>query len=180
MIPYDMRQATKEEIAALQYWHPSLELFFVTKEDQYMKAAEFFRNNDSTDKFHSTGAVVVKEGEIIGSAANQAGFKHPYFIRLHEKGYCIRKWLRIKSGTRYWLCPGCSKSKDHAETGATKDALKGSPEKVKGATLYLYGHWWCCEPCAKAMVDAGIRSVVLLENAKDTFTSSKGLPRDGK
>lgn len=164
-----MRQATKEEIASLQYWHPSLELFYVTEDDKYMQAAKVVRNTLSTDRFHSTGAVVVKDGEIIGQAANQAGFKHEYFIRLHEKGKCVRKWLKVKSGTRYWLCPGCSKSKDHAETGASKDAMKRHPDKVEGATLYLYGHWWCCEPCAKAMVHAGIKNVVLLEDAKKAF-----------
>lgn len=169
MIPHDMRPATKEEIASLHYWHPSLELFYVSEDDGFMQMAQHVRNTKSTDKLHSTGAVVVKDGEVIGEAANQAGFKHPFLIRLHEKGNCIRKWLKVKSGTRYWLCPGCSKSKDHAETGAAKDAKRRHPDKVKGSTLYLYGHWWCCEPCCNAMINAGIAKVILTEGARDKF-----------
>jgi deoxycytidylate deaminase len=39
----------------------------------------------------------------------------------------------------------------------------------QGADLYLYGHWWCCESCWKAMIAAKIRNVYLLENSENLF-----------
>ncbi len=39
-----------------------------------------------------------------------------------------------------------------------------------GCDVYMFGHWWCCEPCWKAMIDAGVRDVYLPENAHEKFS----------
>lgn len=83
---------------------------------------------------------------------------------------CVRKLLKVRSGTKYWLCPGCSTHHDHAESGAVRDALaKSGREAVQGADVYLYGHYWCCKPCWDAMIAGGIRDVYVVERADELF-----------
>ncbi|MDD4271385.1 MAG: deaminase [Patescibacteria group bacterium] len=145
---------------------------YVSADNPFMAEAAHIRNTQSTDNQHPTGAVIVKDGVIIGQSANQAGFKHPKLIAIHAKGWCIRRILKVKSGTKYWLCPGCSTHADHGESGAVRDAInKAGAEKVKDADLYLYGHWWCCKPCWDAMIKAGIKNVYLLDNSWTLFNS---------
>ncbi len=154
----------------IPYLPEGKEILVVPADNQFMRAAEDIRNTQSTDRRHATGAVVVKDGVIIGGAANQAGFKHPKLVALHQKGWCVRMFFKVKSGTKYWLCPGCSTHKDQAESGAIRDAVsKTSVEAVKGADVYLYGHFWCCKPCWDSMVSAGIGRVYVVDNAHDLF-----------
>lgn len=141
---------------------------YVPISDVFMAEAMNVRNNLSTDSLHPTGAVIVLDGKIIGKGANQSAFRNKKLIELHKKGFCIRRFLKIPSGQKYWLCPGCSASKHHAETRAVKDAFK-KREMTTGADLYLYGHWWCCKPCWDSMIKAEIRDVYLVDNADDLF-----------
>ena len=158
----------------IPYLPEGKEIFVVPESNQFMIEAKRVRDMQSTDLNHSTGAVVVKDGIIIGSAANQAGFKHPILIGLHRKGACVRKILKVKSGTKYWLCPGCSTHQDHAESGAVKDAIaKVGEAKVKGSDVYLYGHYWCCKPCWDNMLVAGVDKVYVVENAYNLFGKKK-------
>lgn len=114
-----------------------------------------------------TGAIIVKDGKIIGVGANQSALRSTRLLKLHER-YCIRKILKIKSGTKYWMCPGCANSNLHAEPHAIKDALKKGND-THGADAYHWGHWWCCKPCWDAMIAAGIRNVYLVEGATEQF-----------
>jgi len=133
-----------------------------------MKAAETCRAESSTDLSFPTGAVVVKDVQIIGRGANQSALRNKKLLEFHKDVFCVRRFLRIPTGKKYWICPGCSSSRHHAESRAVKDAQKKGME-TKGADLYLYGHWWCCEPCWKVMMDAGIRNVYLLINSEIMF-----------
>lgn len=136
--------------------------------DPFMREAKRTRDIDSTDLIHSTGAVVVMAGEIIGRAANQSALRNKKLLELHRKGFCVRRLLKIPSGKKYWLCPGCSSCRHHAESRAVKDAVSHHPSAA-GADLYLYGHWWCCKPCWDAMIKAGIKDVYLVEGADGLF-----------
>lgn len=167
-----MRQATKEEIEALPYFDARLKLFFTSADDEFMEVAKTTLF-ESTDKRHPTAAVVVKDGKIFSMAANQSGYKNKMLIRWHQSWFCIRRWFKIKSGTHYWLCPGCAKSYDHAEGRASRQARDKYGDMVKGSDLYLYGHWWCCKPCSDEMVRAGVSRVILLDGAKDSFVGPK-------
>ncbi len=143
---------------------------YVNLENPFMKKAQWVTENLSTEQRHPTGAVIVKDGEIIGMGGNQSGLKNERLRKLHnEKGLCVRKLIHAKTGTLYWTCPGCASPKSHAEQVAIKDAQKKGND-VNGADLYLYGHWWCCESCWSAMIDAGIKNVYLLENADELFS----------
>lgn len=149
-------------------------ILYVPADNPFMIEATRIRNTESTDRQHPTGAIIVKEGMIIGGAANQAGFKHPKLVALHAKGWCIRRKFKVKSGTKYWLCPGCSTHIDHAEGGAVRDAIsKAGAEAVNDADLYLYGHWWCCKPCWDAMIKAGIKNVYLLDKSWELFNPER-------
>lgn len=145
-------------------------ILYVPKENPFMIEAEKAWREMSTDLNHPTGAVIVKDGQIIGRGANHSVFSYKPFVRLHAAGVCVRKFFKVKSGQKYWLCPGCVTNKNHAESSAIRDAVsKHGAEAVKGADLYLHGHWWCCKPCWDSMIAAGIINVYLLEGSEKLF-----------
>jgi deoxycytidylate deaminase len=141
---------------------------YVPAENEYMAAAKEFAASFSSDHQMPTGAVIVKDGEIIGRGANQVALTHPALVRLHKDYLCTRRLLHIPSGQKYWLCPGCASPNQHAESRAVRDALAHTSD-THGADLYLWGHWWCCEVCWRAMITAGIRDVYLLEGSEVLF-----------
>ncbi len=141
---------------------------YVPVTNQFMTEAKRLRDAYSTDFNHKTGAVVVKDGVIIGSAANRSKISSRLLINLHKKGLCFRKLLKVRTGQKYWLCPGCASSNYHAESNAVFDALSKGKNTV-GADVYLYGHWWCCKPCWDKMISAGIDNVYLVGNATELF-----------
>jgi deoxycytidylate deaminase len=134
----------------------------------FMAEAQRVRAELSTEKNYPTGAVVVKDSTIVGQAGNQAALKNKTLQEFHRTKLCLRKVFKIPSGQKYWVCPGCAKYQHHAEWGAVRDAVKRAGN-ITGADLYLYGHWWCCKPCWKSMIDAGIRDVYLVEGAFELF-----------
>lgn len=142
---------------------------YVPISDLFMNEAKKARDELSTELQHSTGAVVVLNGHIVGKAGNQAGFKNNKLQSLHREGYCMRRFFGIPSGKKYWLCPGCASHKNHAEAGAVRDAQRNNGANISGADLYLYGHWWCCKPCWDSMIKAGINRVFLVEGADELF-----------
>lgn len=146
------------------------EIKCVSLDNPFMLLAKKIREEKSTDINFPTGAVVVKDGKVIGEWANQSAIKNPKLLQLHKNGWCVRKILKIKTGEKYWLCPGCSSCRYHAESGAVKDSLKKGNDPT-GADLYLFGHWWCCKPCWDNMIKAGIKDVYLMEGAKEKFDS---------
>jgi deoxycytidylate deaminase len=153
----------------LPYLPEGREIKYVALENEFMQKAKYAAEELSTEKRHSTGAVIVKNGEIIGIGANQSGLKNEKLRKLHdEKGICVRKFIHAKTGTLYWTCPGCASPSSHAEQEAIKDAKKKG-NNTDGADLYLYGHWWCCESCWGKMIDAKIKNVYLLINSEELY-----------
>lgn len=105
------------------------------------------------------GVVYVKNNKvIIGS-----GHGNDY----HLKHGCKRKQLGIPSGQKYELCPGCDYS-SHAEPKAIEKATTKGFD-INGADAYLFGQWWCCEPCSSKMVAAGIKNIYLLVDSEKYF-----------
>ncbi|MEI7462774.1 MAG: hypothetical protein WCK03_00040 [Candidatus Taylorbacteria bacterium] len=152
------------------YLPEGAEIKYVAVNNDYMKEALVIRDLGSTDMQFPTGAVVVFQGVIIGSGANQSALKNKKLINIHKEFLCIRRILKIPSGHKYWLCPGCSSHEEHAEARAVRDAIRNNPGKsIVGSSLYLYGHWWCCRPCWDRMTEVGISKVFLVEGAEDLF-----------
>ncbi len=145
------------------------EIKYVTSDNFFMKEAQECAKELSTEQNHPTGAVVVLSKKIIGRGGNQSKFKNERLKKWHnENGICLRKFIRAKSGTKYWACPGCASFSSHAEQMAIKDAKKNDND-TKGADIYLYGHWWACQSCWDKIIDAGIKNLYLLKNSEILF-----------
>lgn len=138
---------------------------YVDINNKFMKAAFYAAKEGSTDLNYPTGAVVVKDGKIIGKGANQGLIKNKWFVNKHKDGKCLRKLFNVPSGQSYWVCPGCVPNHRHAEGNATRDAQK-KEEGIRDFDVYLWGHWWACEVCWKTMIDAGIRDLYVLQDSE--------------
>ncbi len=147
----------------LPYLPLGWEVHYVAEDNPWMKEACLSAGTLSTDANHPTGAVIVQNDEIIGRGANASVF--------HDRIGCVRQMLRnfipVPSGKMYWTCRGCS-PRFHAEQNAIRDAKKKG-HQTKGADLYLWGHWWCCESCWEKILDANIERVFLAKDAKEKF-----------
>lgn len=128
---------------------------------------------ESTDRQHPTGAVIVKDGKILGAASNKSALKSERLMKFHREVFCVRRFFKIPTGQKYWICPGCASSRLHSEPRAIKIAQKKYGD-ITGADLYHWGHWWCCKPCWDAMIAAGIKNVYLMEGAKEQFQRGSG------
>lgn len=103
-----------------------------------------------------TGAVVVKDGQVIGRGSN-AG----------KKVSVCPRWSS-PTGKNYEPCRPICRQDGHAEVMAVRDAQEEGFDTAN-ADLYLYGHWWCCKNCWDTMIAAGIKNVYLLEGASELF-----------
>lgn len=132
---------------------------YVPADDTYMQAARAEARHNSLDDTMPTGSVVVKNERILGRGANGSDY--------HKLHGCERVKRNIPTGQGYELCEGCS-PKNHSEPKAITDALLHDND-LHGATLYLWGHWWCCEPCWNAMLRVGITNVYVQEGSERLF-----------
>ena len=109
----------------------------------------------STCLRRSVGAVLVREKRILATGYNGApsGLKHCFEIG------CMRQKLKIPSGERHELCRAL-----HAEQNALIQAsLHGI--SVKGSTLYSTNQ--PCVICAKMLINAGIKEIVIAQGYPD-------------
>jgi len=109
----------------------------------------------STCLRRSVGAVLVKDKRILSTGYNGApsGLKHCVDVG------CLRQKLKIPSGERHELCRAL-----HAEQNALIQAsLYGI--SVKGSTLYATNQ--PCVICAKMLINAGIKEVVINDGYPD-------------
>ncbi len=132
---------------------------FVPESNEFMIKASNVARDLSLDPGHRTGCVIVREGMAIGIGANGS--------RFHKVFGCLRKAFTVKTGTHYWLCPGCRPC-HHAEQKAIRNAQEKGMD-LFGADVYLWGHWWCCKSCWDALIAVGIDHVYLMEGAKEKF-----------
>ena len=135
------------------------EIKYVPQNNQFIIEACVYALEHSLDDAVKTGSVIVKDGKIIGRGANGSDY--------HQTHECERVKRKMPTGTGYELCEGCH-PKNHSEPRAIADA-KACGHDPKGADLYLWGHWWACEPCWDAIVNAGIANVYLMEDSEKLF-----------
>lgn len=137
------------------------EIHYVDSDNKFIVAAKKYAKDHSHDDVIPTGAVIVNEGKIIGYGSNGSEY--------HEKHGCERVRRGIPTGQGYELCEGCH-PKNHSEPRAIKDVIKNHSEDVlTNSELYLWGHWWACESCWKAMIDAGIKKVYLEKHSQKLY-----------
>jgi dCMP deaminase len=135
---------------------------YVPESNEYIQEAKAYAKENSIDDTMPTGTVLVKDGVIIGRGANGTDY--------HKTHECERVKRNIPTGQGYELCEGCH-PKNHSEPRAIADA-KAHDHDTEGATAYLWGHWWCCEPCWTAMINAGISKVTLMEDSEVLFNKA--------
>jgi dCMP deaminase len=121
-----------------------------------MKIADLVAER-STCTRRRVGAIIVKDKRIISTGYNGAprGLKHCL-----EVG-CLREQMGIPSGERQELCRGA-----HAEQNAIIQAAS-SGVSMDGATMYCTTA--PCSTCAKMIINAGIRRLVLGERYPDAL-----------
>lgn len=135
---------------------------YVPADNLFMVAARAHALEHSLDEAVKTGSVIVKETVVIGWGANGSEY--------HRTNICERVKRNIPTGQGYELCEGCH-PKNHSEPRAIA-AAQAAGHDPRGADLYLWGHWWCCEPCWQAIIRAGILDVYLLEGSERLFNKT--------
>lgn len=101
----------------------------------------------NTCKKQTTLAVIVAVNGKIYTGTNHCE---------NQQSECPRNG--IKTGEGYELCRDICKQTNHAEVNAC--ILAG--EDAKGATLYLFGHTYCCDNCKRVMKEYGISNTVII------------------
>jgi len=145
----------------------------LSKENYYLRIAEQLTERATCRGFHA-GALIVKDDQIISTGYNGAprGTQDCY-----ERGSCLRRILKIPSGTRYELCRSV-----HAEQNAIINASRAGVSLL-GGDLYLFGYkahlgnrevidTVPCFICKKMIINAGLNRIICgLKNGKyKTYT----------
>ncbi|HSW35227.1 MAG TPA: cytidine/deoxycytidylate deaminase family protein [Candidatus Limnocylindrales bacterium] len=101
------------------------------------------------------GALLVLNKRILTTGYNGT----PSGLRHCQEAGCLREQLKVPSGERHELCRGL-----HAEQNAIiQAAIHGVA--IQGADLYCTHY--PCAVCAKMLVNAGVRNLILFENYPD-------------
>jgi deoxycytidylate deaminase len=141
------------------------EIKFVKPSNPFMLAAKKATEKTGCKK-QPTGAVLVKDDKIVMTATN-AGL---------TVSVCPRVLKGSKTGTDYHFCKENCKQEGHSEQQVVSKA-RAKKIDTNGADIYLWGHWWCCQPCWQAMIDGGIKNVYLEENADEKFSFSSTISK---
>lgn len=126
--------------------------------DEYFISIAKLVSTRSTCLRRSVGVVLVKDRRILATGYNGA----PSNIDHCEKTGCIREKLNVPSGHRHELCRGL-----HAEQNAfLQAALHGT--SVNGSIMYSTTQ--PCIICAKMIINAGIREIVIADGYPDKMS----------
>lgn len=105
------------------------------------------------------GAVIVQDKHIVATGYNGAprGIVH-----CADRGGCFRQEMGIPSGERHELCRAL-----HAEQNAIIQAAVFG-HSIEGATIYITHS--PCVICAKMIINAGIRKILVAESYPDEYS----------
>ncbi|MDD5584937.1 MAG: cytidine/deoxycytidylate deaminase family protein [Candidatus Omnitrophica bacterium] len=123
-------------------------------DEYFMKAAHLVSERSSCLR-RNVGAVLVKEKQILATGYNGA----PSGIAHCEITGCLREKLNVPSGQRHELCRGL-----HAEQNVILQAARHGVS-VKDSILYIT-HTPCII-CAKMIINAGIKEVIICGDYPD-------------
>jgi len=123
--------------------------------DEYFLEMAGLVSRRSTCLRRQVGAVLVKDKQILATGYNGAPKGLPHCLDIG----CLREKLKIPSGERHELCRAL-----HAEQNALIQAsLHGI--SVKDSTLYATNQ--PCVICAKMIINAGIKEIVIADGYPD-------------
>jgi len=123
--------------------------------DEYFLEMAQLVSQRATCLRRKVGAVLVRDKKILATGYNgvPTGLAHCLDIG------CLRDKLKIPSGQRHELCRGL-----HAEQNALiQSSLHGV--SVRTSTLYITNQ--PCIICAKMLINAGIKNIVIAEGYPD-------------
>lgn len=127
--------------------------------DEYFLKIAKLVSERSTCLRRSVGAILVKDKKILATGYNGA----PTGIPHCDKTGCLREKLHVPSGERHELCRGL-----HSEHNALlQAALHGV--SVKDAVLYATTQ--PCIICAKMLINAGIKEIVVMGKYPDKMAA---------
>ncbi len=126
-------------------------------DEYFMEMAEVAEKR-STCTRRRVGAVIVKDNRIMATGYNgvPTGIMH-----CGERG-CLREQLNVPSGQRHELCRGL-----HAEQNAIIQAAHLG-QSIAGGTLYCTTQ--PCVICAKMIINAGIKRIVIKQGYPDELS----------
>ena len=126
-----------------------------TWDEYFMEMAELTAKRATCSR-RQVGAVIVRDNRAVATGYNGAprGLAH-----CEEKGGCLREKLGVPSGQRHELCRAL-----HAEQNAIISAASMG-NAIEGGTIYITHQ--PCVICAKMIVNAGIKRIVVREGYPD-------------
>ena len=129
--------------------------------DQYFMEMAELTAKRSTCMRRSVGAVIVKDNRAIATGYNGAprGIAH-----CEDRGGCLRQKLGVPSGQRHEICMAL-----HAEQNAIIQAA-AMGHSIEGGTIYVTHQ--PCAICAKMIINAGIKRIVIREGYPDELAAS--------
>jgi len=127
--------------------------------DEYFMEMAVLTAKRSTCLRRQVGAVIVKDRHIVATGYNGAprGLKH-----CSERGGCIRESMNVPSGERHELCMAL-----HAEQNAIIQAATLG-QSIEDGTIYITHQ--PCVICAKMIINAGIRRIIVKEGYPDQLS----------
>ena len=127
-------------------------------DEYFMEMAELARTR-TTCLRRGVGAVIVKDNRVMATGYNgvPTGIEH-----CEERG-CLREQMNVPSGKCHELCRGL-----HAEQNAIVQAAHLG-QSIAGATLYCTNQ--PCIICAKMIINAGIKRLVVKEGSPDELAA---------
>jgi len=123
--------------------------------DEYFLEVAGLVAKRSTCLRRMVGAVLVKDKRILATGYNGAPSGLPHCIDVG----CLRQKLKVPSGERHELCRAL-----HAEQNALIQASLYGVSTL-GSTLYATNQ--PCVICAKMLINAGIKEIVIAEGYPD-------------
>ncbi|MBQ3591755.1 MAG: cytidine/deoxycytidylate deaminase family protein [Clostridia bacterium] len=129
-----------------------------TWDEYFMEMAELTAKRATCSR-RQVGAVITRDNRAVATGYNGAprGLAH-----CEEKGGCLRQKLGVPSGQRHELCRAL-----HAEQNAIISAASMG-NAIEGGTIYITHQ--PCVICAKMIVNAGIRRIVVREGYPDELS----------
>jgi dCMP deaminase len=124
--------------------------------DEYFMEMAMLTAKRSTCMRRNVGAVIVQDKHIIATGYNGAPKGIPH---CEEIGGCLREKMNIPSGERHELCRAL-----HAEQNAIIQAATLA-QSIEGASIYITNQ--PCVICAKMIINAGIKRIVVKEGYPD-------------
>jgi deoxycytidylate deaminase len=143
---------------------------YIPSDNKFIQAAKSAAIKHSLTSVFPIGIIAVKNNFIIAEAGNGNGYHEKNMnTEGHIKG-CVRRYIshqkelvgeeKLTSGEGFELCPGCS-TEFHAEANLFR---YNKNVDFKDSDIYMFGHFWCCEPCWNKILSAGVSKVYLPED----------------